>query len=208
MRLINFEINEEDFGLDISEVREILPFSGCVPIPGSHPDLEGIVRVRNQLVPVINLRRKLNLPVTQPGKSARIIIVDTTEGAVGLLVDRVKNVIPLSDDRLAEVPNLLRRFKINYLNALGELDDTIMIVITTGRLFGDYRLDEVIAPAQMSIEQFESRTTAQPDAVAPPEIAVIAAPDTSWTCAQCGKQYRSGSALKRHQKKNHAVETH
>lgn len=155
-KLVNFTLDNEDFGFKINEVLEIIPYRDTVTLPGSHQDLDGVVNIRGEVVPVLSLRKKLDLEVQEASKHSRIVLVETQHGKLGLKVDSVKNVIELEDDRIADVPGIMNHMNVNYLDAFGKINSHLMIMVDLEGLFSDYSLEKVVSSGNMSVEKLES----------------------------------------------------
>jgi purine-binding chemotaxis protein CheW len=102
VELLGFYVEGELFGLPLKEVLEVLRVVEPVPVPFSSPLIKGIINVRGELIPVLDLKSILNLRPTK--KEERIIILESPRGKVGVLVDEVYGVIRLNEESLEPNP--------------------------------------------------------------------------------------------------------
>ena len=160
-KIVNFTLDNEDFGLRINEVLEIIPYRDSVSIPGSHTDLDGVVDIRGEVVPVLCLRAKMGLKTQEISKESRIVLVEFGDGKLGLKVDSVKNVIELKDERITESPRIFEQLNVTYIDAFGKINSHLMIMVNLDGLFANYSLEEVVSKGRISLEKFESMKETQ-----------------------------------------------
>jgi len=127
-----FKIGDEIFGIGIERVVEILKIQKIFTIPGLPEFLSGVISVRGNVVPVIDLRRRFGM---QPsGKKERIIIVRYGKEKIGFLIDDVKEILSLSPEEIRTPPSIFKGFKTEYLRGLGKHGESIIILLNTDSL--------------------------------------------------------------------------
>jgi purine-binding chemotaxis protein CheW len=127
-----FKIGVEIFGIGIEKVVEILKIQKIFTIPGLPEFLSGVISVRGNVVPVIDLRRRFGM---QPsGKKERIIIVRYGKEKIGFLIDDVKEILSLSPEEIRTPPSIFKGFKTEYLRGLGKHGESIIILLNTDSL--------------------------------------------------------------------------
>jgi purine-binding chemotaxis protein CheW len=100
-RLLTFEVDSTPYALAVERVREIVRIRPITPVPRVSRDIRGIISLRGEIVEVVDLRRRLDLPPTEPVRSTRIIVVNGEDGRVaGILVDAVREVLSVSEDSI------------------------------------------------------------------------------------------------------------
>jgi purine-binding chemotaxis protein CheW len=100
-------VSGEDFAVDIMRVREIIPPEPLTPVPEAPAHVAGVIRFRGEVVPVVDLRRRLGLRPSEPSRRARYILVKVAGGLLGLMVDEVREVLRLTRDDLRPAPAAL-----------------------------------------------------------------------------------------------------
>lgn len=95
-----FALAGERFALPLDSVREILRLGAVTEVPRSRPDVLGILSVRGRIITVLDLRRRLGMPSTEPSRVSRILLVEGAVEIMGLLVDEVYQVYRLQEDEL------------------------------------------------------------------------------------------------------------
>src|SRR5512140_1809415 len=108
LRLIAFRVGSETFVLDIMTVRQILPYAGSTPIPTAPHFVEGIIVLRSEVIPIVDLRDRLYPRGTQKSDQPLVLITVTSAGTIGLKVDEVRRIITVPSDSLLPPPSLTR----------------------------------------------------------------------------------------------------
>jgi purine-binding chemotaxis protein CheW len=127
-----FTIGDELFGMGIERVVEILKIQKIFTIPGLPEFLSGVMSVRGNIIPVIDLRRRFGL--TSSGNKERIIIVRYGREKIGFLVDEIKEILSLSSEEIKTPPSIFKGFKTEYLTGLGKHAEDIIILLNIDNL--------------------------------------------------------------------------
>jgi len=129
-----FKVGDISCGLEISSVREInrnLDFTRVRLAPDS---VRGVVNLRGQIVTVTDLRRKFGLPSRDFDERTRIIVVRTDGEDIGLLVDSVSDIIPVSSDRMDQPPPHVRDAVGKYLSGVYKMEYRLVAILDVDRL--------------------------------------------------------------------------
>jgi purine-binding chemotaxis protein CheW len=104
VQLCTFRVAGEDFAVDIMRVREIMPPVPLTPVPEAPGHLAGVFRLRGEVVPVMDLRRRLGLPPGEATRRSKYVVVKVAGRLLGLMVDEVCEVLRLGRDELRPAP--------------------------------------------------------------------------------------------------------
>jgi len=104
VQLCTFRVSGEDFAIDIMRVREIIPPVPLTPVPGAPAHVAGVFRLHGDVIPVVDLHRRLGLPAADPSRRAKYIVVRVAGRLLGLMVDEVREVLRLDRDELRPAP--------------------------------------------------------------------------------------------------------
>lgn len=115
IRLITFRIGPETFVLDIMAVRQIIPYSGSTTVPTAPEFIEGVIVLRNEVVPVIDLRTRLYPTLPERSEAPLVFIMMSDEGVIGLKVDEVRRIVTVSRDELLPPPPLIHGIRGDLL---------------------------------------------------------------------------------------------
>jgi purine-binding chemotaxis protein CheW len=128
LRLITFRAGPETFVLDIMAVRQIVPYSGTTSVPTAPAFVEGIIVLRSEVIPVVDLRRRL-YPSRGAAEQPLILITHTSAGIIGLKVDEVRRIITVSTDAFLPPPPLVRGIQGELLIGVVPHGDEVYLLI-------------------------------------------------------------------------------
>lgn len=129
LQLVSFKIGDEEFGVDILSVQEINRMLQITRVPNSPNFVEGVINLRGKVIPVIDLRIKLNMERTEYSPDTRIIVVEINNQTVGFIVDSVKEVLRIPESIMEAPPELAAGVDSRYITAVGKLEDRLLILL-------------------------------------------------------------------------------
>ncbi|MCY1042905.1 chemotaxis protein CheW [Corallococcus sp. bb12-1] len=129
-QLCTFHVGEHLFGLDIERVQEILLPPPLTRVPGAPPEVAGLLNLRGQIVPAIDLRRRLELLEGTAPPDAPHVVLRGDDGAVSLRVDAIGDILPLEDAALAPLPDNLRGSLRTMLLGVHALPERLLLVLS------------------------------------------------------------------------------
>jgi len=117
-----FRIDGQDFGIEIEYVYEINRLKEVVinPVPKTFEYVEGIINLRGEVVPVLDLRKKLGLPVEEMGRETRILIVRIDNKTIGLIVDMVLSVVNINEKDITSTPDEIRDKNTRFFSGIAQ----------------------------------------------------------------------------------------
>jgi purine-binding chemotaxis protein CheW len=128
LRLITFRVGPETFVLDIMAVRQLVPYTGSTSIPTAPAFIEGIVVLRNEVIPIIDLRQRL-YPKLELADQPLVLITHTSGGVIGLKVDEVRRIVNVAPDALLQPPALVRGIRGELLIAVVPFGEEVYLLI-------------------------------------------------------------------------------
>jgi purine-binding chemotaxis protein CheW len=127
--LVTFRLGNEEYGVDIKRVQEIIRATDVTPVPGAPRHVRGVINLRGKIIPVVDLRRRFGLPAVEESEDRRIVVVELGEKRLGMLVDSVSQVIKFSSSVMEEMPEEATSAGENYIRGMGKLDDRLIFVL-------------------------------------------------------------------------------
>lgn len=123
---LSFTLGREEYGIDIKKVKEIRGYShdDVTHIPNSPDFLIGVTNLRGEIVPIIDLRVKFNIKQVDYDTTTVVIILNILDRLIGVVVDTVRDVIPLTDEQVKPAGGINSVFKTQYLIGFGSIKDT------------------------------------------------------------------------------------
>ncbi len=134
-QLVTFRLGDEEYGVDILKVHEIDRMMDITEVPNAPPSIEGVINLRGKVIPVINLRRKFNLPEREADSRTKIVVVDIGTSA-GMIVDSVSEVLRISSDIVEPPPAMTTGVSSEYIRGVGKLKDRLLILLDIEKLLG------------------------------------------------------------------------
>jgi purine-binding chemotaxis protein CheW len=132
---ISFAIGDEQYGVDIMAVREIKEWSGVTQLPKQPDYMRGVLNLRGVMVPIIDLRCRFGQGLTDATPVHVVIVVNVDGKTVGLLADRVLDIVSVEGSRVQPVPQVSRGSRTDFLSGLVTIDTTMIALISLERLF-------------------------------------------------------------------------
>ena len=129
VQLVSFILGKELFGIEILHVQEIIRLLSITKVPNSPQFIEGVINLRGRVIPIIDLRVRLDLEKTDHSQSTRIIVVELNENVVGFIVDEVNEVLRIPTTILEPPPPLVEGVDSEYIIAVGKLEDRLLILM-------------------------------------------------------------------------------
>jgi purine-binding chemotaxis protein CheW len=129
VRLVSFLLGSETFVLDIMLVREIVPHRGSTPVPAAPAFIEGIIVHRNEVVPIVDLRRRLCPELTGPVPEPMVLVTATPRGTFGFKVDQVRRIVTADPDSFLPAPPVLSGVRSDLLVGIVPLGGTLCLLI-------------------------------------------------------------------------------
>ncbi len=156
---VTFSLGEELFGVEVTRAREILSVTPVTKVPQTPEYLLGVINLRGQVVPVIDMRLKLGLPVTAETEDTCVIVVevqiDGESIIVGALADAVREVLEIRSDQIEPPPRLGTRLKTEFITGMGKVDEQFLILLNIDRVFSSEELAIVQDAGQVNAAQIE-----------------------------------------------------
>ena len=155
---IVFIIAETEYALPVTLVRQLESYQGATRVPGAAPHVAGIVQIRGQVIPVVDLRRLFGYPSVEPTLDTRIVVVELGERVVGLIVDRGREVLRLDASTVQRAPGLVEESSRGMFGGLVQLGKRVIMLLDVRKVLGEEdlngefprRLDPHSEPARLA----------------------------------------------------------
>jgi len=136
---LTFKLEKETFALDISKVREVLDFTAITKVPRTPEFMRGVINLRGNVVPVVDMRLKFGMTKTENTVNTCIIIVeihlDGETTVLGALADAVQEVIELGSGQIEPAPKIGTRLKTDFIQGMGKQGEGFIIILDIDRVF-------------------------------------------------------------------------
>jgi purine-binding chemotaxis protein CheW len=134
LQLVTFHVAREEFAVDILDVREINRMMEITRVPQAPEFVEGVINLRGQVIPVVDLRKRFGLEAEERDKNTRIVVVELGSKVVGFLVDSVSEVLRVSTSLVEPPPALASGIEADYIRGVVKLEDRLLVLLDLHRL--------------------------------------------------------------------------
>lgn len=143
LQLVGFKIGNEEFGINILAVQEIIKIIDITTVPNASDYIAGVINLRGRIIPIVHLRKRLHLPVIEPDKNTRIIVVEINDKTIGFIVDEVLEVLRISTDITEKPPELVAGINSDYITSVAKLEDRLLILLDLEKTLANDQLKEL-----------------------------------------------------------------
>mgnify|MGYP000883450685 CR=1 FL=1 len=131
---VTFLIGGETYGVEVLQVQEIIGMTPITFVPNAMNFMKGVINLRGTVVPVIDMRLKLNLDERQYDVSTVIIVVEVKERMIGIIVDSVSDVVSLPVNSIQDTPHFTSKIETDFVKGIGQIDENLVIILDVSRI--------------------------------------------------------------------------
>lgn len=142
---VTFRLDNEKYGIKVMQVQEVLRLTEIAPVPGAPDYVLGIINLRGNVVTVIDSRRRFGLTEKEPDDATRIVIIESDNQVVGIMVDSVAEVVDLTAAEMETAPNVGNDESSKYIQGVSSRGDELLILVDVNKLLSDDEWQEVAA---------------------------------------------------------------
>lgn len=130
------KVGDSEYAIPALDVFQMEAFSGATPVPGAPPYVTGLVQVRSQVVPVLDLRLRFGLDPQPPTLESRIVVMKFGERLIGILVDSAREVQNISADLFKIPPGIVAVQSAGFIKSVAQLKDRIIMLLDSEKVIG------------------------------------------------------------------------
>jgi len=133
-KYLTFVLAEEEYGLEILKVREILGMLDITAVPRTPDFVKGVVNLRGKVIPVVDLRLKFGFDAAEQTDETCIIVVDVNEVEMGVIIDKVSEVLDIGDEDIEDSPNFGSQVDTDFILGMGKAEGKVTILLDIGKV--------------------------------------------------------------------------
>jgi purine-binding chemotaxis protein CheW len=137
LQWVTFRLANETYGINVMQVQEVLRFSDIAPVPGAPAYVLGIINLRGNVVTVIDTCQRFGLPPIDITDNTRIVIIETNQQVIGILVDAVAEVVYLKRSEIETTPNVGNDESAKFIQGVSHRDNQLLILVDLNKLLGE-----------------------------------------------------------------------
>ena len=145
LQLVVFRLSEEEFGMDISQVREIIRMQDITVMPKAPDFIEGVINLRGQIIGVMDLAKRFGMKSQAKTEKSRVVVVEIKENTVGLIVDEVPEVLRISEDQIDPTPSVIEsQVHSEFIRGVGKMKDRLLIILAADKILSHEEAKQVV----------------------------------------------------------------
>lgn len=134
VKLVTFQLGLDLFAADVFSVERVLRYAAPNGVPDVPEWIDGVIEHRGQVIPVVDMRRRIGLPATDATPDTRILVLTTTEGWIGAVVDAVHEVASIASTTVSAPPPLFRGLAAEFVSGIAKIRDRLVVVLDVDRV--------------------------------------------------------------------------
>lgn len=143
IQVVSFHLGREEYGVDISQVQEIIRMVDITHVPRAPHFMEGVINLRGQLIPIIDLRTRFGMERAEHTKNTRIVVTEIATKRVGIIVDSVSEVLNLPVENVEEAPEMIAGVGTEYISGVGKVGDRLIILLELQKVISTQEKQEL-----------------------------------------------------------------
>ncbi len=143
LQWVTFQLEEETYGINVMQVREVLRYTEIAPVPGAPDYVLGIINLRGNVVTVIDTRSRFGLMEGEVTDNTRIIVIESERQVIGILVDSVAEVVYLRSSEIDTTPSVGTDESAKFIQGVSNRDGKLLILVDLNKLLSDEEWDEM-----------------------------------------------------------------
>lgn len=152
-QLVKFSIADQNFGIGITQIYQIIKPQEVFKVPNTPPFIEGLINLRGRVLTVFNLRKRFGLPDKPNDDNTKVLIVNMNNLLLGFTVDNVTEIVRISDEDIVDTPPTLKDFDHRFLSGVGKLGEKLILLLD---------LDKVLTPdEEQQVQEIVEQNAAQ-----------------------------------------------
>ena len=155
-KYLTFALGPEEYGLEILKVREIIGYIDVTSVPQTPHHILGVINLRGQVIPVIDLRAKFDMESVERTEETCIIVVEITQGdgsiSTGILVDKVQEVLDIAGEDIEDSPQFDSTVDTDFILGIGKIDETVKLLLDIDKVLGQDDMTQFAGNADMEME--------------------------------------------------------
>lgn len=143
LQYVTFRLDQEAYGINVMQIQEVLRYSEIAPVPGSPDYVLGIINLRGNVVTVIDTRRRFGLSDAEITDTTRIVVMETGDQVMGILVDSVAEVMYLKSSEIEAAPNVGSEESARFIQGVCNKNGELIILVEFDKMLNDYEWAEI-----------------------------------------------------------------
>jgi len=136
-KYLTFALGQEEYGIEILKVREIIGMMGITSVPQAPHEVKGVINLRGKVIPVIDLRLKFGMTEIEHTSETCIIVVTINDVMIGIIIDRVNEVLDIPAENIEPPPSMGSSVNTEFILGVGKVGDTVKMLLNVDTILGN-----------------------------------------------------------------------
>lgn len=134
INLVTFKLGNNEYAIDIMQAKEIIKMEKITLIPNAPDYVEGVINLRGNIIPIVDLKKRFNLDENEGEKNTGIIIVKIDDVDMGIIIDAISKVVSIATSNIQPPPPMLSGIGQKYIKGVAKLEDKLLVVLDLEKL--------------------------------------------------------------------------
>lgn len=143
LQLVTFRIENEEYGVDILHVQEIIRMIEITKMPNTSEHIDGVINLRGTVIAVMDLRQRFGLEKKERDNHTRIMVVNLSGIVMGFIVDAVSEVLRIPSGTVDPPPTVIESGRSEYISGVGKLHDRLLILVDLEKVIGETEIENL-----------------------------------------------------------------
>jgi len=135
IQMVVFKLLNVEFSIEVTSIESIIKFQAITKIPHAPDFVVGVTNLRGNIVPVIDLKKRLDLEQTEKGEDTRIIVAILQDAKIGMVVDSVKQVIEIDEAEIEPTPTITMAVDASFIRGIVKIENQLVILLNLEKVF-------------------------------------------------------------------------
>jgi len=134
-KFLTYFLSEEQYGIEIGQVREIIAMMKITPVPKTPHYISGVINLRGSIIPVVDTRKRFEMEDMEYTEQTAIIIIEIKKMSIGFIVDKVEEVLAIEDENISEPPKFGTNVNTEFIKNMARHNDAVIMIMDMEKLF-------------------------------------------------------------------------
>ncbi|MFA6136494.1 MAG: chemotaxis protein CheW [Sulfurimonas sp.] len=149
-RFLTFYLGDEQYGIAINKIKEIIAMMKVTSVPKTPPFMRGVINLRGSIIPIVDTRLRFNMEYREPDMYTTIIIMEVDKVNIGFIVDRVEEVSAIDASNMSAPPKFGNQIDTDFICSVAQIENSVVMILDILKLFED---DELVSFEQIQQKQ-------------------------------------------------------
>ena len=142
-QMISFAISEEDYGVDIQTVKEVIRHREITRLPKAPPFVKGVINLRGDVIPIVDLRERFDMEQQEYTDMTRVMVVEVGGRSIGMVVDSVSHVLRIEQDQIEPPPPCVGKISEEYIRGVGKVAEKLIVLLNIDKILSEEEKTEL-----------------------------------------------------------------